>query len=100
MQTGQERFPDTSDLAKDGSPPINKSPGTTKIDTGRVGPFIPFSPYLMQMYLPTDNHLSSGPAGFLTEDYSVVDPNNHLQESRLQGTMDNRGKFWTKSLER
>jgi hypothetical protein len=96
MQKGQERLLNINDLANDGSSSLYTTPGNVTFDTGGVGPFIPLSPYLIQMYSPTGNHLvPSGPGGFLTDDYFMVD-NNNLQETRLQGMTDDREILWTR----
>jgi hypothetical protein len=44
-------------------------------------PFVPLSPYLMQMHTPDDNSLVSRESNRLnTEDYYVVDQNDNLRE--------------------
>jgi hypothetical protein len=61
-----------------------KSPRNATLDTGGVVPFIPLSPYLIQMYSPTGNQLAPlEPGGSLTDDYYMVDQNNNPQETQL-----------------
>jgi hypothetical protein len=97
MQKGQERLLNINDLANDGSSSLYTSPGNVAFDTGGIGPFIPLSPYLIQMYSPTGNHpVPSRPGGFLPDDYFMVAQNNSLQETRLQGMPDDREILWTR----
>ncbi|KAF4634789.1 hypothetical protein G7Y89_g3317 [Cudoniella acicularis] len=91
MQEGQEHPHDINVPATDrGLFPYTR-PGNATFDTSGVEPFIPLSPYLMQIYSHTGNQfVSSEPAGFLTDDYFMVDQNENLQETQLREMTDDQ----------
>ena len=85
MQEGQQRPDGMKDLTSNGSLPAFTSPENAIFDARGVDPFIPLSPYLMQVYSPTGNHLlPSELSGMLADEYFMVDQCSNTQEARLQ----------------
>ena len=72
------------------------NPGNATFDTSGVGPFVPLSPYLIQMYSHTGNYLvPSEAARFLADDHYTVDQNDNIQEAQLQEIADGQETLWT-----
>jgi hypothetical protein len=98
LQKGQEHPHDINDSVNGVSSLHYARSDNVTIDNTRVRPFIPLSPYVMQMYPPGGSYLVPPESyALLTEDYYTGDQNDNSQGTRLQGMMDDQEIFWARA---
>jgi hypothetical protein len=94
LQKGQGHPHDINDNANGVSSLHYPRSGNVTIDNTGVRPFIPLSPYLMQIYPPVGSSLMPPESyALLTEDYFTGDQNDNSQGARLQGMTDDQEIF-------
>jgi hypothetical protein len=97
LQKGQENPHDIDDSVNGVSSLHYARSGNVTIDNTRVRPFIPLSPYLMQMYPPGSSLVPPESCALLTEDYYTEDQIDNPQGAGLQGMLYDQEIFWARA---